>query len=190
MPKPGKASPMKAVRTPAAEELWYATGESTLGAVLVASSRHGVVAILISEEPDRLIDDLQERFPHAHCVRGDRDDERLAQQVIEYIEAPERGLDLDLDLRGTAFQKKVWQHLRKLPLGRTTTYTEVARKIGAPKAMRAVGNACSTNNLGLAIPCHRVLRGDGSLSGGDYWGMKRQGELIGREAAAAAKRRA
>lgn len=166
------------------EELHYAVGKSELGSVLVATSEKGVVAILLRAEADALLDDLQARFPLAHLVRGQREEEELVWQVIQHIEAPEKELDFDLDLRGTAFQKKVWQTVRKIPLGKTSTYSEVARKVGAPRAMRAVGSACANCNLAFAIPCQRVLRSDGSKAGWAHQGM-----LLEREAAAAKKRR-
>jgi AraC family transcriptional regulator of adaptative response/methylated-DNA-[protein]-cysteine methyltransferase len=109
--------------------------------------------------------------------------------VVNYIDMPNRGLDLALDIRGTAFQKRVWQAVQEIPAGQTATYTDVARKIGAPKAMRAVGNACSNSHLAIIIPCHRVLRSDGSFSGGYHGGNERQRDLINREAAAKPRRR-
>ena len=162
------------------EEIHFGTGKSSLGMVLVASSEKGVVAILMGEDADELVDDLQERFPRAHFVhgRGDRESAELVARVVEFIETPACGLDLLLDVRGTAFQRRVWRAVREIPVGRTSTYSEIARKIGAPKAMRAVGTACSINNISLAIPCHRVLRKDGALCGS----IIRQGVLISREA--------
>jgi AraC family transcriptional regulator of adaptative response/methylated-DNA-[protein]-cysteine methyltransferase len=166
------------------EEIHYGTGQSSLGPILVASSAKGVVSILIGEDRDQLVQDLQQRFPRARLIRNNRDDEGLVARVVDFIETPIHGLDLPLDIRGTAFQQRVWQLLREIPAGETTTYTDLARKIGAPKAIRAVGNACSTNNIAVAIPCHRVLHKDGSLSGGYHWGNDRQRALINREAAA------
>ncbi len=151
----------------AVEEISFATGRSVLGAIIVASSEKGVVAIMRRKDPDQLVDDLQRRFPNAHLVNGGREDQALVRRVVEYVANPRLGLDLTLDMRGTAFQKRVWKAVQEMPVGKTSTYTEVARKIGSPKAIRAVGNACATCNLGFAIPCHRVLRSDGSFHGRD-----------------------
>jgi len=164
------------------EEIHFGVGKSSLGVVLVASSDKGVVSILMGDDGDELVHDLQERFPSAHLVhgRGDRESAELVARVVEFIEMPACGLDLPLDIRGTVFQRRVWCEVREIPVGRTSTYSEIAHKIGAPKAMRAVGTACSTNNIALAIPCHRVLRKDGALCGSIF----RQGALISREAVA------
>jgi AraC family transcriptional regulator, regulatory protein of adaptative response / methylated-DNA-[protein]-cysteine methyltransferase len=171
------------------EEIRYAVGRSSVGLVLVASGAGGVVSILVGLDPDQLVGELQARFPEAHLTRGDRDDENRARRVVDFVEDPAHGLDLPLDIRGTEFQRRVWQAVREIPAGRTTTYTEIARAIGSPRAMRAVGNACSTNNLAIAVPCHRVLHHDGSPSGGSYWGHDRQRILLDREAAAASEER-
>jgi len=164
------------------EELRFAVGQSSLGAILVASSAKGVAAILMGDDPDVLLRDLQDRFPRARLIGGDPDYERLVAQVVGFVEAPQIGLDLPLDIRGTAFQQRVWQALREIPSGRTASYAEIARKIGAPKAVRAVAGACAANNLAVAIPCHRVVRNDGALSG-YAWGVDRKRVLIEREAA-------
>jgi AraC family transcriptional regulator, regulatory protein of adaptative response / methylated-DNA-[protein]-cysteine methyltransferase len=167
------------------EEIRFAVGESSLGLILVASSAKGLVSILLGEDENPLIEDLQRRFPDARLVRGDRnDDEQRLKRVLDFAETPSLGLDLPLDIRGTDFQRKVWQALREIPVGQTLSFTDIAHKVGEPKAMRAVGNACSTNNLALAIPCHRVLHRDGTLSGGYHWGDARQRVLLDREAAA------
>jgi AraC family transcriptional regulator of adaptative response/methylated-DNA-[protein]-cysteine methyltransferase len=171
------------------EEIRFAVGQSFLGSILVAFSETGVVSILIREDPDRLVEDLQNRFPNSLLVRGNRDDERVLRRVIDSVEEPTSDLDFPLDIRGTAFQKRVWQAIREIPAGRTTTYTDVARRIGAPNAIRAVGNACSTNNLALVIPCHRVLHKDGSPSGGKHWANGRQRAMIDREAEAVSRNR-
>jgi AraC family transcriptional regulator of adaptative response/methylated-DNA-[protein]-cysteine methyltransferase len=167
------------------EEIRFTVGESSLGLILVASSANGLVSILLGEDENLLIDDLQRRFPDARLVRGDRkDDEQRLKRVLDFAETPSLGLDLPLDIRGTDFQRKVWQALREIPVGQTLSFTDIAHKVGAPKAMRAVGNACSTNNLALAIPCHRLLHRDGTLSGGYHWGDARQRVLLDREVAA------
>jgi AraC family transcriptional regulator of adaptative response/methylated-DNA-[protein]-cysteine methyltransferase len=171
------------------EEIRFAVGQSSLGSILVAVSEKGVVSILIREDPDHLVQDLRKRFPKALLMRGNRDDERMLRRVIDYVEEPTHDLDLPLDVRGTAFQQRVWQAVRQIRAGQTTTYTDVARRIGAPNAMRAVGNACSTNNLAVVIPCHRVLHKDGSPSGGNPWSNGRQRAMIDREAAAVSRKR-
>ncbi|MBV8684551.1 MAG: bifunctional DNA-binding transcriptional regulator/O6-methylguanine-DNA methyltransferase Ada [Caulobacteraceae bacterium] len=164
-------------------DIRFAVGQSSLGAILVASSDKGVAAILIGDDPDALVRDLQDRFPKARLIGGDADYEQLVARVVGFIEAPGIGLDLPLDIRGTAFQQRVWQALREIPPGKTVSYAEIARAIGAPKAMRAVAGACASNNIAVAIPCHRVVRNDGSLSG-YAWGVERKRALIEREAAA------
>jgi AraC family transcriptional regulator of adaptative response/methylated-DNA-[protein]-cysteine methyltransferase len=159
------------------EEIRFAIGQSSLGAILVASSAKGVVAILIGEDPEKLAHDLQDRFPKARLVGGDRDYEALVAQVVGLVEAPGLGLNLPLDVRGTAFQQRVWQALRKIPVGKTVSYADIATQIGAPKAVRAVASACAANNLAVAIPCHRVVRSDGSLA--RYaWGVERKRQLL------------
>jgi AraC family transcriptional regulator of adaptative response/methylated-DNA-[protein]-cysteine methyltransferase len=171
------------------EEIRFAVGQSSLGSILVAVSEKGVVSILIREDPDHLVEDLHNRFPDAFLVRGNRHDESVLRRVIDFVEEPSHDLDLPLDVRGTPFQQRVWQAVREIPAGRTTTYTDVARRIGAPNAMRAVGNACSTNNLAVVIPCHRVLHKDGSPSGGNHWSNGRQRAMIDREAEVVSRKR-
>jgi AraC family transcriptional regulator of adaptative response/methylated-DNA-[protein]-cysteine methyltransferase len=165
-----------------AEDIWFAIGQASLGAVLVASSTKGVAAILLGDDPDHLVRDLQDRFPKARLIGADRDYEGLVVQVVGLVEAPGVGLDLPLDIRGTAFQQRVWQALREIPAGMTVSYTEIAHRIGSPKAVRAVGSACGANRLAVAIPCHRVVRTDGALTG-YAWGIERKRMLIDREAA-------
>jgi len=167
----------------AEEELRFAIGQCSLGAVLVASSAKGVAAILIGDDPDVLARDLQDRFPRAHLVGGDAAFEALVAQVVGFVEAPHVGLALPLDVRGTAFQQRVWRALRDIPAGATATYTDIAVRIGAPKSVRAVAGACAANALAVAIPCHRVIRHDGALSG-YRWGVERKGQLLAREARA------
>jgi len=166
------------------EEIRFAIGESSFGAILVASSEKGVASILIGDDANTLAEDLQDRFPKARLVGGDAEYEKLVAQVVGFVEAPNLGLDLPLDVRGTAFQQRVWQALREIPAGRTASYTEIAAKIGLPKSVRAVAGACAANNIAVAIPCHRVVRNDGALSG-YAWGVDRKRTLIAREAVAA-----
>jgi AraC family transcriptional regulator of adaptative response/methylated-DNA-[protein]-cysteine methyltransferase len=162
-------------------EIRFAVGECSLGAILVARSERGVCAILIEDDPDALVRDLQDRFPKARLIGGDTDFEAWVAKVVGFVEAPALGLDLPLDVRGTAFQQRVWQALRDIPAGSTASYTEIAHKIGAPKAVRAVAGACAANALAVAIPCHRVVRTDGALSG-YRWGIARKRALLDREA--------
>jgi len=161
-------------------QIRFAIGECSLGAILVAQSARGVCAILLGDDPDALARDLQDRFPHADLIGGDADFEQLVAQVVGFVEAPGIGLDLPLDVRGTAFQQRVWQALRDIPAGSTASYTDIATRIGAPKAVRAVAQACAANRLAVAIPCHRVVRSDGTLSG-YRWGVERKRELLKRE---------
>jgi AraC family transcriptional regulator of adaptative response/methylated-DNA-[protein]-cysteine methyltransferase len=164
------------------EEIRFAVGETSLGAILVASSQKGVASILLGTDPDTLVRNLQDRFPKARLIGADGDYEALVARVVGFVEAPNLGLDLPLDVRGTAFQQRVWQALQEIPVGQTVSYAEVARRIGSPKAVRAVAGACAANNLAVAIPCHRVVRNDGSLSG-YAWGVERKRVLLDREAA-------
>lgn len=165
------------------EVLTFAVGQCALGAILVASSAKGVAAILLGDDPQALVRDLEDRFPNATLVGGDSDYERLVAQVVGFVEAPALGLALPLDVRGTAFQHRVWMALCEIPAGETANYTAIAEKIGSPRSVRAVASACAANALAVAIPCHRVVRQDGTLSG-YRWGVERKRELIAREAAA------
>jgi len=162
-------------------EIRFAVGECSLGSILVASSERGVCAILLGDDADELVLDLQSRFPRAHLIGGDADFEQLVARVVGFVEAPALGLDLPLDIRGTAFQQRVWQTLRKIPSGSTASYADIARRIGSPKSVRAVAQACGANALAVAIPCHRVVRTDGGLSG-YRWGVERKRALLEREA--------
>lgn len=161
----------------------FAVGECSLGTILVARSQRGVCAILLGDDPDLLVKDLQDRFPQAELTGADPDFEQLVARVVGVVEAPGIGLDLPLDIRGTAFQERVWQALRGIPSGRTASYAEIAERIGLPRAVRAVARACGANTLAVAIPCHRVIRQDGGLSG-YRWGVERKRELLRREAEA------
>jgi len=158
----------------------FAVGECSLGSILVAQSDRGVCAIFIGDDPDKLARELQDRFPQAHLVGGDKAFEALVAKVVGFVEAPRIGLGLPLDVRGTAFQQRVWQAMREIPPGETASYSELARRIGAPKSTRAVAAACAANVLAVAIPCHRVVRSDGTLSG-YRWGVERKRALLERE---------
>jgi AraC family transcriptional regulator of adaptative response/methylated-DNA-[protein]-cysteine methyltransferase len=162
----------------------FAIGECSLGSILVASSDKGVCAILMGNDPDALARDLQDRFPKANLVGADSEYEKLVAKVVGFIEAPKIGLDLPLDVRGTAFQRRVWKELQRIPAGKTASYSQVADRIGFPKSARAVAQACSANALAVAIPCHRVLRRDGDISGYG-WGVDRKRALLLREGVAA-----
>jgi AraC family transcriptional regulator, regulatory protein of adaptative response / methylated-DNA-[protein]-cysteine methyltransferase len=163
------------------EEIKFAVGQTSLGAILVASSKKGVASILLGDDPEELVRNLQDRFPKARLVGADHEYEALVARVVGFVETPRIGLGLPLDIRGTAFQRRVWRALQEIPVGETVSYAEVARRIGSPKAVRAVAGACAANNLAVAIPCHRVIRNDGSLSG-YAWGVERRRVLLDREA--------
>lgn len=162
-------------------DIRFAVGECSMGSILVALSHKGVCAILLGDDPDGLTRDLQDRFPRADLIGGDAGFENLIAKVVGFVEAPRIGLDLPLDIRGTAFQQRVWQALREIPAGQTASYTDVARRIGEPKSVRAVAQACGANAIAVAIPCHRVLRNDGALSG-YRWGVDRKRALLDKEA--------
>lgn len=163
----------------------FAVGECSLGSILVAQSDRGICAILMGDDPDALARDLQDTFPKAELIGGDAGFEDLVAKVVGFVEAPSIGLDLPLDVRGTAFQERVWQALREVPPGSTTSYTEIATRIGAPQAVRAVAQACAANHIAVAIPCHRVIRRDGNTSG-YRWGVERKLALLERESQSAA----
>ena len=172
----------------AAAQLRFAIGGCSLGSVLVAASAKGIAAILIGDDPAALVRDLQDRFPRAELIGGDKAFARLVAKVIAFVEAPATSLDLPLDVRGTAFQHRVWAALKDIPPGSTATYAEIARRIGRPKAARAVAGACAANPLAVAIPCHRVVRDDGQLSG-YRWGVARKRALLDKEAKSRSQRR-
>ena len=162
----------------------FAVGECSLGSILVATTAKGVCAILLGDEPDQLARDLQDRFPRADLKGGDPEFEQTVACVIGLVETPAKAVELPLDIGGTAFQQRVWAALRAIPPGRTASYAEIARRIGSPAAVRAVAQACAANALAVAIPCHRVVRSDGALSG-YRWGVERKRSLLDRESAAA-----
>ena len=167
----------------AGEAIRFAVGQCSLGAILVAATGKGVCAIALGDDPALLVRDLQDRFPHAELTGGDLAFEATVARVVGAVEAPGLGLDLPLDIRGTAFQQRVWQALRAIPPGITATYAEIAAALGTPAAVRAVAGACAANTLAIAIPCHRVIRSDGALSG-YRWGVARKATLLQRERAA------
>jgi len=162
-------------------EIRFAIGECSLGSILVAQSERGVCAILLGDVPNNLARDLQAQFPRVNVIGGDAEFEQLVAKVVGFVEAPRLGLDLPLDVRGTAFQQRVWQALREIPAGETVSYADIANRIGTPKSVRAVAQACAANALAVAIPCHRVVRNDGGLSG-YRWGVERKRALLEKEA--------
>jgi AraC family transcriptional regulator, regulatory protein of adaptative response / methylated-DNA-[protein]-cysteine methyltransferase len=164
----------------AGAQIRFAVGECSLGSILVAQTNRGICAIFLGDEPDALARNLQDRFPAADLIGGEAGFEQHIASVIGFVEAPALGLDLPLDIRGTIFQQRVWVALREIPLGETRSYTQIAERIGAPKAVRAVAQACGANPLAVVIPCHRVVRHDGNLSG-YRWGVERKRMLLSRE---------
>jgi AraC family transcriptional regulator, regulatory protein of adaptative response / methylated-DNA-[protein]-cysteine methyltransferase len=175
-------------RPPAASErevIAYGFGRTSITALLVALSSSGVVAIMIRERPgdDAFVAALRARFPRAELRRDDAATRKAIEAVVDFVERPRANIDLPLDIRGTDFQRRVWDAALAVPFGETTTFAKVAREAGSQRAVRAVGNACTQNPLEFAIPCHRVLRSDGSWSGGSPWGDQRQAAIVGREAA-------
>ncbi|WP_163575211.1 bifunctional DNA-binding transcriptional regulator/O6-methylguanine-DNA methyltransferase Ada [Halomonas faecis] len=161
-------------------EIRFALGECSLGTILVAASEKGICAISLGDDPERLLEEFQERFANAILVPGGKDFDAWVARVVGFVEAPHVGLSLPLDIRGTAFQQRVWQALTEIPVGTTISYAELAERIGSPRAVRAVASACASNTIALAIPCHRVVRSDGALSG-YRWGVKRKRALLERE---------
>ncbi|MBK8017454.1 MAG: bifunctional DNA-binding transcriptional regulator/O6-methylguanine-DNA methyltransferase Ada [Betaproteobacteria bacterium] len=161
-------------------DIRFAIARCSLGCVLVGTSGKGVCAVLLGDSADDLARELKARFPSARLVARDSDFARLLDDVVSLVEHPERPIELPLDVRGTAFQLRVWQALRQIPPGTTVTYSDLAAKVGAPKAVRAVANACAANVLAVAVPCHRVVRSDGGV-GGYRWGVERKRALLDRE---------
>lgn len=158
----------------------FAVAQCSLGSVLIAQSDRGVCAIALGDNPEVLVQDLQDRFSQATLAGDDREFSQQVAQVVAFVEAPKTGLDLPLDIQGTAFQRRVWQALCSIPAGETLSYSELAQRLGAPKSSRAVAAACAANTLAVAVPCHRIVRNDGSLSG-YRWGVERKRALLERE---------
>jgi AraC family transcriptional regulator of adaptative response/methylated-DNA-[protein]-cysteine methyltransferase len=163
-------------------ELRYAISSCSLGQALIARSARGLCAILLGDDPKALLADLRARFPAARLTEADEKFARQVREVVRFIDEPRLGLKLPLDVRGTAFQQRVWEALRQVPAGSTASYADIARRIGAPNSVRAVAQACAANTLAVAIPCHRVVRSDGALSG-YRWGVARKRTLLARESA-------
>lgn len=159
------------------ETIQYTTRESSLGLTLIASSREGICAILLGDSAQALAADLKARFPGAVVEHNDTSLKETAEALVSYIDQPKGGFTGKLDLRGTDFQRRVWNQLRCIPVGKTASYTEVATALGAPNAVRAVAGACAANALAVVIPCHRVVKSDGALSG-YRWGVERKRQLL------------
>lgn len=174
-------TPVKFRAGGAGESIQFAVSKCSMGSILVAKTAKGLCAIALGDDSETLVRELRDRFPKATLIAGDQQFEELVSQVVNFVESPSIGLPLSLDIRGTAFQKRVWKALQDIPVGHTMSYAEVARKLGKPGAVRAVAQACGSNTLAVAIPCHRVVREDGNLSG-YRWGVKRKRSLLGKEA--------
>ncbi len=157
-----------------------AISECSLGSILVAATAVGVCSVMFGDDPQMFLHELERSFPHMNFREGDRRFQKVVDRVVRFVERPTKTWDLPLDIHGTDFQRRVWQALMKIPLGRTASYAEIARAIGRPSATRAVAQACGANNIAVAIPCHRVVRSDGSLSG-YRWGIARKAALLKRE---------
>jgi AraC family transcriptional regulator of adaptative response/methylated-DNA-[protein]-cysteine methyltransferase len=164
----------------AGETIWHAVGQSSLGTVLVAATAKGIAAIVIGDDTTRLEGELKKRFPKAKHVAPPPEFKTWITEVVGFVDNPKQGLGLPLDIRGTAFQRRVWQELRKVPAGETITYGQLAARVGRPKAVRAVGTACGANAIAVAIPCHRAVGANGSLTG-YRWGVERKRRLLERE---------
>ena len=186
-----EAAPAALGMTPAArrnggkgETIRYVTVATPIGWALIAATDRGVCQTALGDDRERLAATVRARFPAAELVAEDAGLREWAERVVRFITAPSHNLDLPLDIRGTAFQARVWRALQKIPLGRTATYSEIARALGQPTAVRAVARACAANDLALLVPCHRVIREDGDLAG-YRWGIERKRALLDRERAAA-----
>ncbi len=164
----------------AEEQIEYMIGLCRYGSLLLATTIKGVCAVFLGDHPDTLFMELRQQFPEAEFIAGDEEFEKLLVEVINFVEAPLGRPELALDARGTAFQRSVWAALTEIPYGETCTYSELAMRVGSPSAVRAVGQACASNRIAVLIPCHRVIRGDGDISG-YRWGEKRKRRLLDRE---------
>lgn len=162
-------------------DIRFGLGKCWLGKVLAAQSDQGICAILLGDDPDILLRDLQDRFPGEVIEKGGPDFNTVMNQVVDFIDHPEKAFNLPLDIRGTAFQKEVWQALAEVPAGQTVSYTDLAKKLGSgPTAVRAVAGACAANALAVVIPCHRAVKNDGGLAG-YRWGLERKRALLEKE---------
>ena len=164
----------------AEEQIEYMIGLCRYGSILLATSMQGICAVFLDDHPDHLFVELRQQFPEAEFIAGDEEFEKLLVEVINYIESPKDVANFTLDLRGSTFQRNVWAALVEIPYGETCTYTELALRIGAPTSIRAVAQACAANRIAIIIPCHRVIKLDGGLSG-YRWGTNRKQRLLDRE---------
>ena len=158
----------------------YSITKTTLGHVLVAGTEKGISAIYLGENDKHLVSELRAEYPRADLSQNSNGHDAWVKEVVKRIEGETPSVDLPLDVQATAFQRRVWQELQKIPRGTTRTYTQVAHALGAPKSVRAVARACATNPVSIVVPCHRVIRTDGQLAG-YRWGLKRKQELLERE---------
>ena len=165
-------------------KIGYAIAKSSLGKILVAATERGVSAVYLGDAHTKLVEELHGEYPRAEITAAKDSFERWVTEIVERVEGNPPRLELPLDLQATAFQRRVWQELQRIPRGSTRTYTQVAKALGKPKAVRAVARACATNPVSIAVPCHRVIREDGSLAG-YRWGLSRKEQLLERESAAA-----
>ena len=170
----------KTYKSSTVNNIQFVTGQCILGTILVACNQRGICLISLGNDPDTLVKELQDRFPGSSLIAGNQKHEQLLTRVTEFLEHPTTRLDLPLDIHGTAFQQRVWNALSDIPVGKTASYSEIAKRIGSPESTRAVARACATNNIAVAIPCHRVVKSDGSLSG-YRWGVDRKRALLLRE---------
>jgi AraC family transcriptional regulator, regulatory protein of adaptative response / methylated-DNA-[protein]-cysteine methyltransferase len=175
------AVPTPRNRNRASEDIQFVIATSSFGLVLVARSAKGICAVLFGNDHRALQRDLRRRFPDAALTDGEGTLGALAAEVIAFVDSPRRGFDVPLDMRGTAFQRTVWQALREIPAGSTASYSDIASRIGAPTAAKEVAEACAANALAVIVPCHRVVKKDGSVSG-YRWGVERKRALLAREA--------
>jgi len=168
--------------TSSVSTIQFGFADSLLGAIAVARTPKGVCAIALADNRRALLAELRQRFPGSELVEDTAALAATLAQVVRLVDSPATGIDLPLDVGGTAFQQRVWRALEKIPAGTTASYADIARRINQPRSVRAVAQACAANALALAIPCHRVVRSDGALSG-YRWGAERKRALLEREAA-------
>src|SRR6266446_4728864 len=164
-------------------KIGYAIAKSSLGRVLVGATERGVSAVYLGDAEAKLVEELREEYPKAEITAAGDSFERWVKEIVQRVEGNPPRLELPLDLQATAFQRRVWQELQRIPRGSTRTYTQVARALGSPKSVRAVARACATNPVSIVVPCHRVIREDGSLAG-YRWGLSRKEQLLAQERAA------
>lgn len=166
--------------TPTVKTIEFSTTETAFAAILLARSAKGICTILLGDSQAELVEDLQQRLPKAKLVKNDQALAASLKTVTEFLDKPLTPLDFPLDIQGSDFQKSVWAVLQTIPVGQTLSYSDVAERLHKPKAVRAVANACAANPLALVIPCHRILRADGGISG-YRWGVERKRALLAKE---------